>query len=94
MVVVAAKGRKGQASAKGSARRGHAQAAAAAGGSRSKGVNAVTATDGASFVRPHLRDLAAYTPIEPFEVWGEASVHKLDPGLNASRFQSLIHKRT
>lgn len=30
--------------------------------------NGAATVDGSAFIRPHLRELAAYTPIEPFEV--------------------------
>ncbi|KAK9833573.1 hypothetical protein WJX81_007437 [Elliptochloris bilobata] len=44
------------------------EAAAAVAPERQASANGATASDGSAFIRPHLRELAAYTPIEPFEV--------------------------
>lgn len=44
------------------------QPAAVAAPDAQASTNGASAADGSAYIRPHLRQLAAYTPIEPFEV--------------------------
>jgi hypothetical protein len=44
------------------------QPAAVAAPETTASTNGAAAADGSAYIRPHLRQLAAYTPIEPFEV--------------------------